>query len=108
MDQFKFHNCLIFVFPEKVDDESCETVFSKIRSIDGSDIRKAVLDLEKIGRIDSANVGKIVKLIKNLSGVNIKTGVACPPGNVREILETTGVAEIVRIFDTRIDAVCAL
>jgi anti-sigma B factor antagonist len=67
-----------------------------------------VVDFVAVDFLDSSGVACLVRARALLGRDNRALALVCPPGNVRRVLELTGVDELVPVYDSRDELTRAL
>jgi anti-anti-sigma factor len=70
--------------------------------------RHVCLDLAALEFIDSTGLATVLRGHQAISGDGGRLAVACPPGPVRQTLETTGLLEMLNVADDRSQALRTL
>jgi len=60
-----------------------------------------VIDLRSVDFLDSSGINCLVRARALLGRDDRPLALVCPPGNVRRVLEITGIDELVALYDSR-------
>lgn len=78
----------------------CDRLEQEIEELLGKNVRKFILDLARLQKVDSAGVGKIVACFSRVKKAGGKLSIAGAEGSVRDVLRMTQVDRIVGIYPT--------
>lgn len=89
----------VFSFPVEIDLEGDASAAFKdvVRRLVDTGARHVVMDLERVGFVDSSGLGALISLLKAVRGAGGDLKLASLSGPVRTVLEVT---RLVRVFET--------
>ncbi len=73
----------------------------------GEGARRVIIDFAKVTFIDSSAIGVVVGGVKNMRALGGTLDIVCPEEQIRGILKTTRLDEILNVYLTRAEALAA-
>lgn len=80
----------------------------KERIADNKEVKKLIIDMEKVGFIDSSGIGFIISTFKKIRSRSGRFALSGLRGIVEESFRTTGIDRVIDIYDTLGEAIAIL
>ena len=93
----QWHGTTVVGLSGELDVHSLWTLRERLLTLDLDGGIALQTDLSELSFLDSTGIGTIVALAKRVRAAGGTFSTACPPGAVRQILETTGLVEYLQL-----------
>ncbi|MGW4562671.1 STAS domain-containing protein [Streptomyces sp. NPDC004561] len=100
--------CLVARVPSEMDHLTDPIITPQILELVGSGAQCIVLDLSGVQFCDSAGLNVLLAARRHAERVGATLVFACLPSFLRQLLQMTGVDQVLRLYDTVTDAEAAL
>ena len=90
-----------------IDSNSAPTLQQRLDELLSKDVHYFVLDLSRVGFVDSAGLAAVVRLYKRVRIGEGDVRLAAVPSQVQEVLDLTRLSRVFEVFPTAVDAVAS-
>ena len=101
------YDVLVVDMAGKLDSQTSGVAGDRMTEIVQGDAKKIVLNLQGLDYVSSAGLRIILRASKLLQGRNGEFRICGATGMVREVLESSGFASLLKTYDTEKDAVAS-